>query len=119
MKRYVLSGLPILALVAGQVLGAEPAAKYDGVYTGKRSLTKGKVSAACPAEESVSVTIQGKTLTFTNSALQHYTMPFDAGPDGSFGQTHTDVGGDVVHYHGRVVGNLIEANAQNYVENPP
>jgi hypothetical protein len=105
----------MICLVAGPALSAEPEHKYDGVYTGKRSLTKGTASTTCPAEDDVSVTITGETLTFTNSALKKYTMPFDPGPDGSFGQTHTDEGGSVVHYHGRIVGDVMDAN----VENPP
>ena len=119
MKRSVLAGLPILALVVGLALSAEPGHKYDGVYTGKRSLTKGTASTDCPAEEDGSVTIQGETLTFTNSALKNFTMPFEPGQDGSFGQTHTDVGGAVVHYEGHIVGNLIEADVQNYATDPP
>ena len=54
-------------------------------------------------------------LTFTNSSLKKFTQPFYPGPDGSFGQTYTDVGGRAVHYHGRIVGDVIDANA----ENPP
>jgi hypothetical protein len=102
-------------LVAGPTLSAEPEHKYDGVYSGKRSLTKGTASTTCPAEDEVSVTITGKTLTFTNSALKKYTMPFDPGPDGSFGQTHMDKGGGVVHYRGRIIGDVMDAN----VVNPP
>jgi hypothetical protein len=115
MKQSVLAGLSILVLVVGLALSAESENKYDGIYTGKRSLTKGAVSPSCPAEDDVSVTIQGETLTFTNSALKNYIMPFDPGRDGSFGETHFDAGGAVVHYHGRIVGDVIEAD----VENPP
>src|SRR6516164_7006495 len=100
-------------LVAGPALSTEPEHKYDGVYTGKRSLTKGTASTTCPAEDDVSVTIHGETLTFTNSALKKYTMPFDPGPDGSFGQTHTDEGGGIVHYRGRITGDVIEADVEN------
>src|SRR5215472_5849840 len=102
----------LIFLVAGSALSAVEN-KYDGVYTGKRSLTKGTASTTCPAEDDVSVTIDGETLTFTNSALKKYTMPFDSSPDGSFGQTHTDESGGVVHYHGRITGDVIEADAQN------
>jgi hypothetical protein len=105
----------MICLVAGPALSAEPEHQYDGVYTGKRSLTKGTASTTCPAEDDVSVTITGETLTFTNSALKKYTMPFDPGPDGSFGQTHMDEGGSVVHYHGRIIRDLMDAD----VENPP
>jgi hypothetical protein len=65
----------MICFVAGQALSAEPEHKYDGVYTGKRSLAKGAASTTCPAEDEVSVTITGETLTFTNSALKKYTMP--------------------------------------------
>ena len=76
-----------LAVVVMPALGAEP--KFDGVYTGKRSLTKGTASPNCPAVEDVSVTIHGETLTFTNDALKEFTMPFYPRQDGSFGQTYT------------------------------
>jgi hypothetical protein len=87
------SGLIILGLIyplTGSPLSAEAQHKYDGVYTGKRALTKGTASAACPAEDDASVTIDGETLTFTNSALKKYIMLFAPSPDGEFGQTHTD-----------------------------
>ena len=76
-------------------------------------MTKGTASAACPAEDDVSVTISGETLKFTNSALKDYVMPFDPALDGSFGETHTDEGGAVAHYHGRIIGDLIDADTQN------
>jgi hypothetical protein len=63
----------------------------------------------------VSVTIHGGTLTFTTSALQNFPQPFDHSPDGQFGETHTDREGAVVHYHGRIVGHVIDAD----VSNPP
>jgi hypothetical protein len=105
----------IICLVARPVLSAEPGHQYDGVYTGKRSLTKDAASTGCPAEDDVSVTIIGETLTFTNSALKKYAMPFDPGPDGSFGQVHMEEGGRVAHYHGRIIGDIMDAD----VENPP
>src|SRR6516165_9903263 len=61
------------------------------------------------------IRLHGETLTFTNSALKKFTQPFYPGPDGSFGQTYTDEGGRAVHYHGRIVGDVIDADA----ENPP
>jgi hypothetical protein len=79
-----------LAVVGTPVLSAEHT--FNGDYSGKRVLTKGPAGLECPAEDDVSVTIHGETLTFTNSALQKYTMPFDPDPEGSFGQTHTDGG---------------------------
>jgi hypothetical protein len=100
-----------LAVAGSPALGAEHT--FDGDYSGKRVLTKGSARPDCPAEDDVSVTIHGETLTFTNRALKKYTMPFDPGPDGSFGQTHTDEGGAVVHYHGRIIGDVIEADVTN------
>jgi len=111
MHRSVLAGISILAFVVRPALGAEPENKYDGVYIGTRTLTKG--TAACPAEDNVSVTIHGETLTFTHSTLQDYLMPFDPGEDGSFGRTHMDEGGAIGSYHGRIVGGVIEADAKN------
>jgi hypothetical protein len=73
-------------------LGAEHA--FDGDYSGKRVLTKGQAGPNCPAEEDVSVAIRGETLTFTNSALKEFTMPFYPTQDGSFGQTYTGQGGN-------------------------
>jgi hypothetical protein len=55
---------------------------FDGDYSGKRVLTKGSAGPDCPAEDDVSVTIHGGTLTFTNSALKKFTQPFYPGPDG-------------------------------------
>ena len=108
------SALGLCLVVAGSpALGAEQ--NFDGDYSGKRVLTKGPAGAYCPAEDDVSVTIHGETLTFTNSALKKFTQPFDPAPDGSFGQTYTDAGGAVVHYHGRIVGDVIDVD----VTNPP
>ena len=99
-------------LAVPAALSDEPEHKYDGDYKGKRSLTKGTASTTCPAEDDVSVTITGETMTFTNRALK-YLMPFDPGPDGSSGETHTDVGGAVVHHHGRIIGDVIDADTEN------
>jgi hypothetical protein len=110
------SGL-YLAVAGISALAAEH--NFDGVYTGKRLLTKGSAGPECPAKDDVSVTIHGETLTFTNSALKKYTMPFDPGPDGSFGQIHGDMGGDTVDYHGRIVGDIIDADVTNYGTDPP
>jgi hypothetical protein len=102
-----------LAVAGIPALAAEHA--FDGAYSGKRVLTKGTASATCPAEDDVSVTIHGETLTFTNSALKNFTQPFYPRPDGSFGETYTDAGGAVVHYHGHVAGDVMDVD----VENPP
>ena len=102
-----------LAIAGIPALGAEHA--FDGVYSGKRVLTKGSAGPGCPPEDDVSVTIHGEMLTFTNSALKKFTQPFFPRGDGSFGETFTDEGGRTVHYHGRIVGDIIDADA----ENPP
>jgi hypothetical protein len=104
------SGL-CLAIAGIPALGA--AQNFDGVYSGKRVLTKGSASPTCPAEDDVSVTIHGGMMTFTNSALKNFSQPFDPSPDGQFGETYTDAGGAVVHYHGRIVGDVIDADASN------
>ena len=110
------SGL-CLAVAGIPALGAEHT--FDGVYSGKRVLTKGSSGPSCPNEDSVSITIDGETLTFTNSVLQKFAQPFYPGPDGSFGETYTDAGGAVVHNHGRIVGDVIDADVTNYETNPP
>ena len=72
-----------LAVAVIPALGAEHA--FDGVYSGKRVLTKGSDSdPMCPAEEGVSLTIRGATLTFANSALKNFIISFNPGQDGSF-----------------------------------
>jgi hypothetical protein len=105
----VICGMIGLA-IAGSALGAENT--FDGVYTGKRVLTKG-TGPTCPSEENVSATIQGDVLTFTNSALQNFAMGFNPYSDGSFHETY--FGGDVVDIRGRIVGDVLDAD----VSNPP
>ena len=106
-RRLMLSlTFGMICVVAGPALSAEH--KYDGVYTGKRSLTKGTASATCPAEDDVSVTITGETLTFTNSAFKKYIMPFHPHSDGSFGETHIEKEGSYVRYHGRIIGDVMD-----------
>jgi hypothetical protein len=94
--------------VAEPALTAENA--FDGAYTGKRVLTKGS-SPACPSEESVSATIHGGVLTFTNSALRNYSIGFDPHPDGSFSEIST--AGASVLIQGRIVGNVLDADVAN------
>ena len=98
-----------LAVAAIPAQGAEH--KFDGVYSGKRVLTKG----SCAALDDVSVPVHGETLTFTNSALKKFVIGFFVRQDGSFDEIHTDVDGDTVHVVGRIIGDVIEAD----VNNPP
>jgi hypothetical protein len=113
-SRCLPSALGLCLAVAGSpALGAEHT--FDGDYSGKRVLTKGSAGPECPAEDDVSVTINGETLTFTNSALKKFGLAFYPRQDGSFGSTYTDQGGDVVRIRGRIVGDVIDAD----VTNPP
>ena len=98
--------------IAGSAPGVEN--KFDGVYIGERTLTKGS-GPMCPADDNVSVNIHGETLTFTNSALQKFVMGFHPRRDGSFRQSYVHKGGAFVNIQGRVIGDLIEAD----VINPP
>lgn len=86
---------------------------FDGVYTGKRVLTKGSVGPECPANDDVSVTIHGETLSFTNSALRDFLIDFTPHRDGSFNQTYIDEGGAAVEIRGRVSGDVIQADVRN------
>jgi hypothetical protein len=101
-----------LAIAGTAALSAEHS--FDGVYTGKRVLTRGP-GAQCPATEDVSVTIHGATMHFTNSQLKNSVIAFYPKRDGSFGEIYVDEGGDTVTIHGRVNGDIIEAD----VNNPP
>jgi hypothetical protein len=75
--------------VIGPALGAERT--FDGVYIGKRVLTKGS-GPQCPVEDNVSVTIHGETAAFTDSSFQKFLMGFNPHPDGSFNQIPVGVG---------------------------
>ena len=111
-RRLVVSVLcgVISLTVVGSAFGYEKT--FDGVYTGKRSLTKGP-TPLCPVEEDVSVTIHGDTLTFTNSALKKFTIGFNPDPEGSFGSMYTDIGGRTVFIQGHITGDVIEADVTN------
>ena len=104
-----ICGMICLA-VAGSALGA--GTSFDGVYTGKRVLTKGS-GPGCPAEDDVSVTIHGETATFTDSSFQKFLMGFNPHPDGSFDQISVSVGDASVLIKGRIIGNIIEADVTN------
>ena len=95
--------------VAAPALGADA---YDGAYAGTRVLTKGP-DQTCPAKEDVSVTVRGETLTFTNGSLRNETIMFAPRQDGSFGLISAGTGGSAVLIRGRIVGNVLEADASN------
>ena len=102
-----------LAVAGRPALGSDH--RFDGIYVGKRVLTNGAAGLNCSVENDVSVTIKGETLRFTDSTLKDFIMPFYPDQDGLFGQIHTGEGGTDVHYHGRVIEDIIEAD----VTNPP
>jgi hypothetical protein len=52
----------MVSFAGASALGAEH--RFDGVYNGKRVLTKG-AEQMCPIKEDASVTIHGETLPFT------------------------------------------------------
>jgi hypothetical protein len=83
---------------------------FDGVYAGKRVLTKGP-NRACPTEDDVSVTIKGSALQVTTSRLRAHPMGFNAHPDGSFGQISSGgPGGYLVFIRGRIRGDVLDAD---------
>jgi hypothetical protein len=102
----------VLAVAGIPALGADHA--FDGFYSGKRVLTKGS-DPNCLPEDDVSVTIHGKMLSFTDSALTKFPIGFYPSQDGSFGEISTGERGDTVQIRGRVVGDVIEAD----ITNPP
>ena len=110
--RPVVSGLfGVICLVAGgSVFGAENTS--NGVYTGTRLRTKGPDSQ-CLAEENVSVTIQDTIMLFTNGILHSFVLELFPNPDGSFERTYISAGGHYVVIHGRIMGNVIEADVEN------
>jgi hypothetical protein len=94
----VVCGMICLA-VAGSALGAEN--KFDGAYTGKRTLNKSSSASGCLATEDVSVTIHGDAVTITSGRIQGLALGFYPQPDGSFGELYVDDNGA---YHENNVG---------------
>ena len=102
-----------LAVAVIPALGADHT--FDGVYTGKRSAINGTVAPNCPAEEDVSVTIYGETLSFNNSALRKFVIGSNLSQDGSFQEIYAGEGGATVNIVGRITGDVLDAD----VTNPP
>jgi hypothetical protein len=101
--------VPALFAIACFATEADMADSVDGTYVGERVLTKGDPSG-CLAQDTVSVTIHGEQLTFTNSAVKDYTISFSPHPDGSFGELSANIGGDVVAIHGRAANGVLDAD---------
>jgi hypothetical protein len=107
-RRLMVSGMCGLfgLAAAGPTLADD---MFNGVYGGKRVLTKG-TDPACAAEEAVSVTIDGEVVRFTDSAVRNFPMGFEPHPDGSFRDISVGVGGGYVLIEGRIVGNVLDAD---------
>ena len=103
-------GLCAMIVVTATALGADNT--FDGVYIGKRVLTKGS-DQTCPDAGTVSVTVRGEVLTFTNSRLRSFSIGFKPGPNGSFSQI--SAGGGEASIKGRIVGDAIEADVADSV----
>ena len=85
---------------------------YDGTYQGKRVRVDGPAEL-CPAEDDISVTINGTTLKFTNSRYQDYDLDLEPDKDGSFDKT-TIAEGTIVLIKGRITGGTLDADVQNF-----
>ena len=105
-------GLCAMIVVTATALGADNT--FDGAYIGKRVLTKGS-NQTCPDAGTVSVTLRGEALTFTNSRLHSISIGFKPQPNGSFSQTSAGDGGAFVSLKGRIVGDAIEADVADSV----
>ena len=103
-------GLCAMIVVTATALGADNT--FDGVYIGKRVLTKGS-NQTCPDAGTVSVTLRGEALTFTNSRLHSISIGFKPQPNGSFSQI--SAGGGQASIKGRIVGDAIEADVADSV----
>ena len=105
-------GLCAMIVVTSAALGAD--STFDGVYIGKRVLTKGS-DPTCPDAGTVSVTLRGEALTFTNSRLHSISIGFKPQPNGSFSQISAGGGGAFVSIKGHIVGDAIEADVADSV----
>ena len=61
----------------------------------------------------MSVTIQDTIMLFTNGILHSFVLELESNPDGSFERTYISAGGHYVVIHGRIMGNVIEADVEN------
>ena len=105
-------GLCAMIVVTATALGADNT--VDGAYIGKRVLTKGS-NQTCPDAGTVSVTLRGEALTFTNSRLHSISIGFKPQPNGSFSQISAGGGGAFVSIKGHIVGDAIEADVADSV----
>jgi hypothetical protein len=113
-RRLAVSGIcgMIWLIVPWPALGAENT--FDGVYTGKRVLAKDAGDPGCPVAEEVSVIIQGKMLSFTNSEVKNFIIAFNPHQDGSFLEIYVDpVDDDTVTVQGRIAGGFLDADVIN------
>ena len=109
-----LMALGLCAMIVAAATASGTDGTFDGVYIGKRVLTKGS-NQTCPDAGTVSVTLRGEALTFTNSRLHSISIGFKPQPNGSFSQISAGGGGAFVSIKGRIVGDAIEADVADSV----
>ena len=108
-----LEGRRLLSAICGMIClvvarsGAENT--FDGVYTGKRVVTKGS-GPTCLGAQDVSVAIGNGVLTVTSGQYQGFALGFNPQPDGSFDETYVGNGGGYVDIRGRIVGDWLDAD---------
>ena len=120
VRRAALSAAALMTHVLAAMVGIVMAAPalgatnpYDGAYSGERVLTNG-ATPFCAGQESVTVSITGSTLKFTNSEWRDLPMRFTPRPDGSFGGGFEDPSGHVVNVRGEATGTALDADVLNY-----
>jgi len=107
---------PILILcgtlwaIAGQSWGA--GGPFDGTYKGKKLRIDG-TAEMCPAEEDVSVTINGSTSKFTDGRYRDYEIPLAVDKGGSLDKTQI-FEGTIVSIKGRITGDTLDADVQDF-----
>jgi hypothetical protein len=109
-----LMALGLCAMIAAAATASGTDSTFDGVYIGKLVLTKGS-NQTCPDVSTVSVTIRGKALTFTNSRLHSFSIGFEPHPNGSFSQISAGDRGAFVSIKGHIAGDAIEADVADSV----
>jgi hypothetical protein len=105
-RRHLLS---LIGLIAFMGPAASATNSIDGTYIGDTVLTEGD-PAACGANGTVAITIQGEQLTFTNNTVKDYVAGFFPRPDGSFGQLSAVMGGQVVVIRGHVRDGVLDSD---------
>jgi hypothetical protein len=99
--------------LAGLGSASAAAHMFDGVYTGKRVVTKGPASR-CSAEADVTITIKSGTVRFAvGSNRSSIVIRFEPRPDGSFRRLSRGIDGSAGIVKGRIVGDVVDADVIN------